>query len=70
MLIANERLNGSAEVFKKIGDAWETLAAWAKEVSETTDPALRLAESTSMLQAIAEQEQNAWETLRQWNDKP
>ena len=66
-LIPDERLNSSAEAFRKIGDAWEEFASWAREVSTIPDPASRLAECTPALQAIAEQEQSAWETLQQWS---
>lgn len=62
-LIADERLNNSAEAFRRIGDSWETVASWAKEVSLLSDPISRLPECTPSLQAIAEQEQKAWETL-------
>jgi hypothetical protein len=64
VLIKDERLNASAEAFDRIGDAWESLAAWAKEVSGAPDPRARLGECTAPLLAIAEQEQAAWEQLR------
>ena len=69
MFLAEERLNISAEAFKKIGDAWETFAAWAKEVSEITDPSPRLPECTAALMAIADQEQRAWRTLLECNER-
>ena len=69
-LIPDKRLNSSAEAFRKVGDAWETFASWAREVSAVPDPSPRLPECTPALQAIAEQEQCAWETLQHWSDKP
>jgi hypothetical protein len=53
----------SAAQFKRIGDAWETFADWAKASSEAADPAACLPEAAVPLHAIAEQEQAAWETL-------
>jgi hypothetical protein len=70
ILTADERLNASAEAFRRIGDAWETLASWAKETSTAPDPAARLGECIAPLLAIADQEQVAWETLQRLNDKP
>ncbi|MBN1428385.1 MAG: BtrH N-terminal domain-containing protein [Anaerolineae bacterium] len=58
------RLAESAAEFKRIGDAWEVFADWAKEASESPDPAGRLSEAVTPLQAIADQEQAAWETLQ------
>ena len=52
-----------AAEFKRIGDAWETFADWAKSSSEVPDPASCLAEATVPLSHIADQEQAAWETL-------
>lgn len=59
------RLVESAAGFKRIGDAWETFADWAKAASECPDPAARLPEAAAPLLALAEQEQAAWEALHQ-----
>jgi hypothetical protein len=66
LLTADGCLNESAEAFQQIGDAWESLAAWAKEVSEVPDPSTRMEECTTLLLAIADREQAAWERLLQW----
>jgi len=63
-LTSDERLNASAEAFDRIGDAWESLAAWAKEVSANPDLPARLGECTAPLLSIADQEQTAWESLK------
>jgi hypothetical protein len=59
----DDQLLRSAEAFQEIGDAWESFADWCKQVSEASQAADRLGECTSPLQAIADQEQTAWETL-------
>jgi Domain of unknown function (DUF4872)/Butirosin biosynthesis protein H, N-terminal len=65
VITSNERLHAHAEAFNQMGDAWENLAAWAKEVSAIPDPAARLGECSAALLAIADQEQAAWELLRE-----
>lgn len=57
------RLVECAAEFKRVGDAWETFANWAKASSEVSDPTLLLPDATDPLNAIAEQEQAAWEIL-------
>jgi hypothetical protein len=57
------RLTESAAEFKRIGDAWEAFADWAKASSEAPDPTSCLAEAIIPLHTIADQEQAAWETL-------
>ena len=59
------RLCESAVEFKRIGDAWEFFAAWAKDASEAPDPAARLGECTAPLLELAGREQAAWKTLLQ-----
>ena len=63
-LTSDERLSACAEAFSQIGDAWESLAAWAKQVSAEPDLVDRLGECTAPLLAIASQEQAAWESLQ------
>lgn len=62
------RLTESAAAFKRIGDAWEAFADWAKATSEGSDPASHLSECTELLLQIADQEQAAWEKLLQWSE--
>jgi hypothetical protein len=62
-ITGERRLTESAADFKRIGDAWESFADWAKAVSETPDPGTRLEECTVPLLALANQEQAAWEQL-------
>ncbi len=58
------RLAESAAEFKRIGDAWEAFADWAKESSESPDPASRIGECAAPLLAIADLEKSAWERLQ------
>lgn len=57
------RLMESAAEFKRIGDAWEAFADWAKASSEAPDSGSCLPEATDPLNNIADQEQAAWNTL-------
>ncbi len=57
------RLVESAAEFKRVGDAWEAFATWAKASSESPDPASHLPGVVKPLDAIADQEQAAWESL-------
>ncbi len=65
IITSEPRLSESAFAFERIGDAWEAFANWAKDASEIHDPADRLAEAATPLNAIADLEQAAWETLYQ-----
>jgi hypothetical protein len=58
-------LADSAAEFKRIGDDWESFAAWAKATSESPNPSAHLGECKTILQSIADKEQNAWERLCQ-----
>jgi Domain of unknown function (DUF4872)/Butirosin biosynthesis protein H, N-terminal len=69
-LTSDERLSACAEAFSQIGDAWESLAARAKQVSAEPDLANCLGECTAPLLAIASQEQAAWESLQKIVLKP
>ena len=69
-LTSDARLSTSAKAFSQIGDAWESLAAWAKQVSADPDLVERLGECTAPLLAIAGQEQTAWESLQKIVRKP
>ncbi|MFZ6027415.1 MAG: BtrH N-terminal domain-containing protein [Chloroflexota bacterium] len=63
-LTGDERLAESAAEFKQIGDAWEAFAGWAKDVSEAPHPVASLGDCADSLQAIAGQEQGAWQRLQ------
>jgi hypothetical protein len=64
-VLANEpRLNSCADEFQHIGDAWEAVANRFRELSETADPALYLADLAAPLQNLADLEQNAWQNLQ------
>lgn len=65
-LTGRARLAESAAEFKRVGDAWEAFSMWAREASEAPDPADRLPEAIIPLNAIADQEQAAWERLQQF----
>ena len=65
VITGQARLQTSAAEFKRIGNAWESFADWAKDTSEGPAPASHLDKSAASLQAIADQEQAAWETLQQ-----
>jgi hypothetical protein len=64
LITRDARLSESATEFKRIGDAWESFAGWAKAVSGITNPAARLQECTAPLLALADQEQAAWGKLQ------
>jgi hypothetical protein len=66
-LTGDDRLTESAEIFKQIGDDWEALADWSKQVSELPDPGVRLGECTPLLASLAGQEEAAWKTLLEIN---
>lgn len=65
VITGETHLTESAAQFKRIGDAWETFADWAKAASEAPDPPACLSEAAAPLLAIADQEQAAWEILYQ-----
>jgi hypothetical protein len=62
-LLQDSRYQTSAQAFHAIADAWEEVAAWAKQTSEATDPASLLEECVQPIQAIADAEETAWTTL-------
>jgi hypothetical protein len=53
------------ERMHEIGDQWQEVAEIFKQAYEAPDPAALLPEATSRMKAIADQEQAAWEELRQ-----
>jgi hypothetical protein len=64
-ITGNPQLAESADEFKRVGDAWERLGEWFRETSEAQDPAALLGQCAAPLDALADQEQAAWERLRQ-----
>ncbi|MHB1413778.1 MAG: BtrH N-terminal domain-containing protein [Chloroflexota bacterium] len=64
-ITGDERLAAAGQDMQRIGDQWQEVARLLKAASEAHDPAPSLAEPTDLLQAIAEQEQRAWERLRE-----
>jgi hypothetical protein len=58
------RLVDVAQQFQTIGDRWQQVAAIFRQASEAPDPAALLPEATSRMEAIADLEQEAWQTLQ------
>jgi hypothetical protein len=65
VIAGDARLEEGAVEFQRIGDEWETLGEWFREVSEAPDPAARLSESVAPLNALAAREEAAWRHLRE-----
>ena len=65
VLLQDARFEASARAFHAIGDAWEKVAAWCRQLSEGENPASQLSDCVAPLQAIADQEEKAWTTLHQ-----
>lgn len=63
-ITSETHLADSAAEFKRIGDDWESFAAWAKAASESPNPSARLGECKTILQSIAAEEQAAWINLQ------
>ncbi len=62
---AQAALADIGEQMHAIGDQWQEVAEIFKQASEAPDPAALLPEATSRMKAIADQEQAAWEELKQ-----
>ncbi len=69
-ILQDSRYEASAQAFHKIADAWEEVAIWGKEASESADPASRLEEAKQPIQAIADLEEEAWTTVRELASEP
>ncbi|MFO7680596.1 MAG: BtrH N-terminal domain-containing protein [Chloroflexota bacterium] len=63
VLLQDARYETAAHAFQVIGDAWEEVADWCKRASEAANPASHLAECQQPIQAIADQEEQAWTSL-------
>jgi hypothetical protein len=64
-IMGDPRLEEGAAEFQRIGDEWEALGEWFRDVSEAPDPAARLNESVAPLNALADLEEAAWRQLRE-----
>lgn len=64
-LTGNPALNASAEQFKQVGDSWEAIGEWAKITSEADKPDESLSDVRPMLSTVADQEEAAWQALRE-----
>jgi hypothetical protein len=65
VIAGDARLEEGAVEFQRIGDEWETLGEWFREVSEAPDPVARLGECVAPLNALAAREEAAWRHLRE-----
>lgn len=68
--LQDNRFEASAHAFHTIADAWEEVAAWAKTQSEADNPAAHLEEASQPIQALANQEEQAWTTLLNLANEP
>jgi hypothetical protein len=64
-IVGDARLEEGAVEFQRIGDEWEALGEWFREVSEAPDPAARLGECVAPFDALAAREEVAWRHLRE-----
>jgi hypothetical protein len=58
------RLDESADEFQRIGEEWEALGEWFRQVSEMPAPASRLGKCVAPLNALAAMEETAWKQIR------
>ncbi len=64
-IVGDARLEDGADEFEHIGDKWEALGEWFRQVSEATEPASLLGECVAQLDALAALEEEAWKRLRE-----
>jgi len=62
-IVGDGRLEESADEFQRIGDGWEELGEWFREVSEAPEPGARLGECVAPLNGLADREEAAWGRL-------
>jgi hypothetical protein len=62
-IIGDPRLATSADDFQRIGDRWEELGEWFRQLSEAPNPAADLAECAEPLDHLARLEEAAWQSL-------
>lgn len=63
-ITGDPRLAAIADQFQQIGHRWEELGAWYRQTSEAPEPATLLGECIVPLQDLADQEEQAWSSLR------
>ena len=63
-IIGERQLEQCAGEFQRIGDAWEELGEWFRQISEAPNAAALLDECVAPLNALADQEEAAWTRLR------
>jgi hypothetical protein len=59
------RLADSAAEFRRVGDHWEALGEWFRQASEAPEPSAVVSEATAPFQALADEEEAAWQRLRE-----
>ena len=59
------RLAESADEFRQIGDGWERLGEWFRQVSEAPEPDSMLGAGVVSLNALAGLEETAWQRLQE-----
>lgn len=64
-ITGDSRLAESADEFRQIGDGWERLGEWFRQVSEAPEPDSMLDECVGSLNALAELEETAWQRLQE-----
>jgi hypothetical protein len=64
-ITGDSRLVAIGEEMRNIGDHWQQVAAIFQEAHDAPDPAALLPKATTLMEEIADQEQAAWEALRQ-----
>lgn len=64
-ITGDSRLAESADEFRQIGDGWERLGEWFRQVSEAPEPDSMLGECVVSLNALAGLEETAWQRLQE-----
>jgi hypothetical protein len=64
-IVGDASLEEGAADFQRIGDEWEALGEWFREVSEASKPAARLGECVAPFNALAAREEVAWRHVRE-----
>jgi hypothetical protein len=62
-ITGDSRLAKGADEFKCLGKGWDRLAQWFLDVSKASDLTTRLGECRALLNALADQEETAWQRL-------
>ena len=64
-ITGDSRLAESADEFRQIGDGWERLGEWFRQVSEAPEPDSMLGAGVVSLNALAGLEETAWQRLQE-----